>query len=261
VLKEAIPALEFKWRLVAHEYQVSATGPGRRRAIEAYLTSLAAWIGQGVFSDSIQLGLLVNQLSQLLCLPGSELTRQLSVLTRRTTHRPAAAPVPQGSRYSDQAASEQEAIRQILEVLLNEPAYYSSVAGYLDLGAIRSPELAMLAQQLVAILEEGEPFLLSDLIGRFELPAFGGLITDLQERGERRGRYEEVIAGCIQCLESFRQARRTTRLAAEIRGQRAEPPDDAEPMPLTEDDRLLALAASARNPHFASPRARRRFLE
>ncbi len=255
VLKEAVSALEFKWRLVAREYQVSATGPGRRRAVEAYLQSLAGWMSQGVI-DTIQMGLLVNQLSGVLSLPPQDVMARLSDQSRRGAARP--RPVAAAPRKTD---SEQEAIRQILEVVLNEPAYYSSVAQYLDPQAIRSPELAAVAQQLAALLESGEPFLLSDLIGRFELPAFGRLITDLQERGERRGQYPEVIAGAVACLESVAHVRRTMRLAEQIRGQTPGISADGGSAPPSEEERLLALAASARNPHFASPRARRRFVE
>lgn len=257
VLKGAVPALEFKWRLVAHECQVSATGPGRRRAVEAYFQALAGWIGRGVI-DSIQMGLLVNQLSALLGLPSEEVHAQLAGMTRR-------APAQRSQAASSASApvrrtdSELEAVREILEVLLNDGSYFPAVSQYLDPQTIRSPELAVVAQQMIGMFESGESWTVADLMARFELPAFAALITDLQQRGERRGRFDEVVAGAMRCLESAAQARRTGQLASSIRGAANSAGQDS---PVgSEEEKLLALAASARNPHFASPRARRKFLE
>src|SRR5204863_6607438 len=110
-----------------------------------------------------------------------------------------------------------------------------------------------------ALCDAGDEFSVNDLINRLELPAFAQLVTDLQEQGEKRGKYSEVIAGAIQCLESAAQARRTTELAGMIRqGQPAGAGDGAGAAALTQEEQLLALAASARNPNFASPRARRK---
>ena len=248
VLKAAVPALEFKWHLVATEFQASATGPGRRRAIEAYLQQLSAWVGQGAL-DPIQTGLLVNQLSLLLALPAEQIHARLGLGARPAGVRP--RPAAPGREMID---AEQEALRQILEVLLNDPSYYPRVAHVLDAASFRDPGLAAVAKELIALARAGEPFGVNDLIQRFELPSFGQLITDLQTRGERRGRFEEVITGALNCLHQREQIRRAAQAAAEIRVQRHLDPQ-------TVEDRLLDLAASAKVPHFAPPRARRKFLE
>jgi hypothetical protein len=213
------------------------------------LQSLAGWVGSGVI-DPIQMGLLVNQLSALLSISGEEVLAQLSRMRRLSVRQPAVSAHAAPARAAD---SEQQAIRHIVEVLLNEPRLYPSVSAYLDPQTIRSPELGLIAQQLISLIESGEEFTLGDLIGRFELPSFGALITDMQERGERRGQYEQVLTGAVACLMSVAQARETTKLAGQLRSP--------QPSASNEDEQLLALAASARHPHFASPRARKKFLE
>jgi len=267
VLKGAVGALEFKWQQVAREYQGCATGPGRRRALEAYLQQLAVWLGQGAI-DQIQIGLLLNQVSKILSLPGVELHRQLRRMMRPSGSRVSpssatTAAVPGNTTVERGASAEQEALRQMVEVLLNEPAHYRTAGAHLDPSAIREPALSSVAAELVGMLESGEPFRLDELIGRFESAGYGRLITDLQVRGERRGGYAAVIEGAIACMESAGRSRRTAILAQEIRSQRERGPRGSEghAVPAGEDERLQALAASAKHPHFASGRARGRFLE
>jgi DNA primase len=265
VLNDAVGALEFKWRQVALEYEASATGPGRRRAIEAYLDQLAAWLDRGAV-DPIQMGLLLNQVGRLLSLPAEELHRQLRGRRRRVTAS-SRGPGPAEREQARQAVSaRQAALRQVVEVLLNEPEIYHrrpELAGHLDPAAIEDPALAAVAGVLRDTLEAGEPLRLDEFIGQFGSAAFGQLITDLQLHGERRGRYEEVAAAALMCLESFERSCRTAMLAEEIRRQRGQS-TGAEILPATapggEDEQLLALTESARNPQFATARARRRFL-
>jgi DNA primase len=245
VLKQGLGALEFKWNLVAKAYSAGVTGPSRRRAVEAYLQQLATWLGHGVI-DPIQKGLLVNQLSKVLGLPGEELHRELERMARRP-ERASAGTAPQrveGDEDSSQAGgAEQEALRQVVEVLLNEPAWFAAVEEHFEPTAIRDRRVAAIAVELVNMLRSEEPFELSDLIGRFESPEYGRMITDLQARGERRGRFAAVIEGAVPCLTAFQQNRRT-----------------AANMTAGEDERLSALTELARNPGFTNWKVKKRFL-
>ena len=108
---------------------------------------------------------------------------------------------------------------------------------------------------------ESEEFDLSVLLDRLETPAYARLVTDLQARGERRGRFDMVIDGALRRIEGDQRSRQAAMLAEEIRSERQISPTDAdETVPVGEDDRLIALAANAKQPHFAGPRARKRFL-
>lgn len=260
VLKAGVPALEFKWRLVLSQYEAGETGPSRRRAIEAFVKDLSAWLERGSL-DSIQKGLVLNQLSKLLAVPVEELHRQLPGGTGSPRPRSSAGPSAD-SGSGRLGSSEQEALRQILEVLLNEPEYYASVADFFDTRQIRDPELAAVADGLLELMKGEDSFSIVDLIGRFESPVFGALITDLQIRGERRGNYGAVIEGALACLRSCQEARRAVAIADEIRdGREVARHTGGEVVPSGEDERLNALAESARNPHFSPARARRRILD
>jgi len=68
VLNAAIGALEFKWQQVVGSMVPARPGPAGGGG-GGVLQQLSAWIGHGAI-DPIKTGLLVNQLSQLLSLPG-----------------------------------------------------------------------------------------------------------------------------------------------------------------------------------------------
>lgn len=273
VLNQGLSALEFKWNLVAREFEASATGPGRRRAVEQYLQQLAAWLGRGVI-DPIQKGLLVNELSKILTLPAEDLHRQLEHLAQRSESRHGEAQPSRSAETEEESfvavGAEQRALQQVVEVLLNEPAWFSSVDSVFEPTAIRDRKIAQIAVDLINMLRSGDPFEISELIGRFESPEFGRIITDLQARGEQRGKYAAVIEGAIPCLQSCQQARRTAVLTAEIRRSRQSAADGqsspgkseeaAGLVPAGEDERLMALGELAKNPGFSTLRARKRFL-
>ncbi|MGQ9650229.1 MAG: DNA primase [Phycisphaerae bacterium] len=263
VLNQAVGALEFKWREVSRRYGVGATGPARRRAVEEYLQQLSAWLGQGAI-DPIQTGLLINQLSQIVSLPAEDLFQQVRRLSQRSRSltpfrgKPG-RPQPQPTFAQKGSNSQQEALRQIVEVLLNEPAYYVHVASWLKPEHVWDPALSAIVAEMVAILNSGERLQVADLIGRFESPEFGRLITDLQDHGERRGQFASVIEGAIACLESFERSRHAAVLAEDIRRSRQQAGDRQ--VPENEDERLRALTDAARQSHFSPVRARKRLLD
>jgi hypothetical protein len=151
----------------------------------------------------------------------------------------------------------------MVAVLLNKPEQYVTVVERLDPSLIRDDSLAAVARELGPMLAAQEPFRLDVFIGRFESPEFARLITDLQVEGERRGGYAEVLEGALACLDSCARSRRTSTLAEEIRHERkasSNGKDDGQ-VPVGEDERLLALAASAKHPHFSPARVRKDFLQ
>ncbi len=263
VLNQAIGALEFKWREVSRRYGVGATGPARRRAVEEYLHQLSAWLGQGAI-DPIQTGLLINQLSQIVALPAEDLLQQLRKMSQRsrpsTAVKGAANGAQPGATLSQKGSnSQQEALRQIVEVLLNEPAYYAHVASWLKPEHVWDPALSAVVAEMVTILNSGRKLQVAELIGRFESPEYGRLITDLQDRGERRGQFATVIEGAMACLDAFERSRHAAVLADDIRRSRQQAGDQQ--VPQDEDERLRALTDAARQSHFSPVRARKRLLD
>jgi len=260
VLKQGLPALEFKWRRVLQEYGDSNSGVARRRAIEAYLQELASWIARGVI-DPIQKGLLLGQLSKILSIPADNLYRQVDRLVRRNKAK--ILPSPTGHQRTNHEGydkqklirMDQVALRQIVEVLLNEPGLYANVQKEFDPVAIEDPRLSDVARELVTMLDTQEPFRIDELIGRFDEPTYGDLITDLQMRGESRGGdLRETIEAARQCLNLCMKSRETVSLADELltqkKGDRQE-----------EDKKLQVLGENIKQNAFFANKARRRFWD
>jgi DNA primase len=286
LLNQAVGALEFKWNCVSGRFNASDTGPGRRRAVDEYLQQLADWIARGAI-DPIQVGLLLNQLGKILSLPPEELHRQIKVRSKSRPGRTTTASSGNTASDNDEDRSgrtpgptraEQRAYREIVEVLLNAPAHYPAVAAVLDPARVEDPALSSIAREMRSILEACRPFRIDELIGRLESPGYARLITDLQLQGERRGGYRRTIEGAVTCLMAYPQVRRAAQYAQEIRSHRVrstpvqvdrESPRDGQmagqsgspDIPEGEDERLQALAAGVRVSHFATIRARTRFLQ
>jgi DNA primase len=256
VLKQGLSALEFKWRRVLQDYGSHNTGAARKRAIEAYLQDLSSWIARGVI-DPIQKGLLLGQLSKILSIPAEDLYRRVDRMVRRDKERLSNSSVtvgtiPKISSSPLAARMDQVALRQIVEVLLNEPGLYKRVVSVFDPAAIEDKHLSVVAQELKTMLEADEPFRMDELIGRFDEPAYGGLITDLQMRGERRGGdYKETIEAAGKCLSSYEASRETVSLADELLTEKKR--DRRE-----EDEKLLALGENIKQNAFFANKARRR---
>jgi len=149
VLTAATPALEFKWNQVLRQYNAGASGPERRRATEEFIQLLAGQTDLGDIGP-IQRGLILNQVGKLLGLPSEDVYRQLRSLARRNRVARHAGEAPtEGARIRDARAA---ATRELLEVLLNEPTYYASIAGEFHPAYLRDPTLVHIGRALVELL-------------------------------------------------------------------------------------------------------------
>lgn len=246
LLGEAVEVLEYRWQRVARACQASESPGGQLRAVQEFLRAMATSAGfEGV--DAIGRGLLLNRIGKLLSLSPQEVHRQLGA-ARRTVAR-STGPEPQrqeGVPVRDAGAG---AIRQIVEVLLNEAAYYSKVAGRLDLRGLADVRLAAVAVEIDRLYSAGEKVELAELISRFDDPEYGRLITDLQLAGSRRGNYEATIDGALSRLEWI-------KLHGELRGVGQELRDSDSGDEKGLERRWSALVSKAReHRHVLPPKA------
>jgi len=243
LLNSAPSALEFKWRQVASRYEQSTSGPGRHRAIREFLALVASSAAYQAV-DPVQRGLVLNQISKLLSIAPEQVHRVVSSLVRQARRGGPptdSRPLP-GPREID---AEQVALREVLEVLLNEPSYYDSVAEQFDPAAFSDPDLAAVARQVVDLARSQGDFRLAQLIARFEEPRFGRLITDLQSAGERRGNFAATIEGAIGRLQEVRAARAAYQIAVRLKQDGGSG---------DQEDLLRVYEASRSHRHFAPRR-------
>lgn len=220
LLNEAPTAVEFRWRQVERRYNGNETGPARRRAVDEFLEQVASWVNAGAV-DAIQRGLILNQVAKLLALPPVEVHGRVTSLQRRATRSPApTGKTATGNEAAIQLAGNADtkdiAIRELVEVLLCEPIRVAHVREAIETRVPADPVLARIA---ATVLEwclgetpEGEPQL-ADLIGRFEEPAFGRIITDLQAKGQARGNYDATVAASLELIREADRIQETVDAA------------------------------------------------
>jgi len=241
LLNEALSALEFKWRSIRRRYGEASTGPGRREAIEEFLALVATSAVFGAI-DPIQRGLVLNQLSKVLAIQPAELHRQLARFKRRASaqaRRP--GPSDPGAEAPTRAVrgpldTEQRALLQILEVLVNEPGYFDRLGDRFEPDRFEDPDLRTVARAVVAMVRALGEFDVGELITRMEEPRYAQIITDLQQVGEARQNFEATIESNLERLEELRLERASREAAERLYHGAAE---------MSEEDQGSLLAAVA----------------
>jgi len=248
VLNSALDALELHWRRLAEQYRTtSGTNGGRRRAVQEFLSLVAAAIESSAV-DAIQRGLLVNQIARLLGVGSDDVRRQL--VANRASAREQT--VETGiERRPVEAAVEAVATRELLEVLLNEPGYWSSVASQFDPEVLADEVLRSVGRLAVEALNGPDEFSLDGFLARIESVEAARRVTDLYVAGQRKGNFGATVEGAVARLQQGR-----LRCAADSLRDALRSPTAAD---AASDQAARASCASARqHRHFAARRHLRR---
>jgi len=265
-LTSAIGALEFKWNQIRERCGAGAGRVGQRQAIEDFLGLISRSMGDAA-ADPIQWGLVLNQLAKLLGLPREDVYRKLHSMAAngRRSRLPAGEAALRRERTtvprpSNAAAA---AMLELLEVLLNEPSCYESVASQFSPDLLPDATTRAIGHAIVELGRSDGGLTLPALLSRFESVDTARRITGLQIRGERRGNYAATIESVVSRLAQLKLQREADDLVAPLRQHAApeleqikETPDGLE-VGEDEDDRSRLRAASqavGQVNHFAARR-------
>lgn len=205
VLNSAVDALEFKWSQLQSRYRGAQGVVGRRQAVEDFLSIVAAAVGSGSF-DPIQRGLIANQVGKLLGLEAEDVQRQLARTDKQAGSKVASSRVIRETSDGSQGVAA-IATRELLEVLLNEPSYYPSVASSFDADALGDEALRRVGGFVVAAADRSETFDLQELLASIESVADAQRLIDLQLAGQRRGNFAATVEGALRRLQQERTRR------------------------------------------------------
>jgi len=197
LLGEATDALEHRWRVVAAACRADETPAGQLRAVDEFLRTVATSEAFGAV-DAIRQGLLLNRMGKLLGMSGEQLRGRLASARRAAARSRRSGRVAESVPVAAPPSVRERAIRDMVEVLLNDPSEYEQVAAYLNAEQVEDPRLAAIVEELRTC--GGATVALAAFVGRFEDPEYGQLITDLQIAGQRRGNYAETIEGALRRL-------------------------------------------------------------
>jgi DNA primase len=218
VLSRAIDVLEFKLNSV-WEAEAGKGVEGRRRAVDAVLGVLALAPDMPGQDGQVKRELVVNRIAQRLGLKEETVWARLKELRAVQTRRAEAATQRRGQNEGNgeeerkaPAAPEE---RDLLRVLLAEPALVPVAAAAVAPEDIRHPGLRRLLEGLYALQAEGEVPDLDHLRARIEDPRLMSAALRLQDVGRK----DPDRAASLQQLMAVFGKRRLRPITLELQNQ------------------------------------------
>jgi DNA primase len=203
VVADAVDVMEFKWQRLVDGLGSSDNFTDRRAVTEEYLRTVATAI-KGGRVDPIGKGLIVGKLAEIIGLSSNQINRELARLTARLVRSGSigvqnqkVVSVDLGDGFFARAQQE------ILEVLLNEPKLFRSVAGRITAEQFDVPVLREVAEAAFESLGKAEKVVLAELLGRLESVEAGSAIVKLAEAGEKKGNFTERLEQALDVIEDY----------------------------------------------------------
>jgi hypothetical protein len=215
VIDSAVGALDYKWRQLQGKYNVGNDSE-KRAAIDDLLTTLAGCDPYGRV-DVIQKGMLISRLASMLSIPAEQIHRMLQKYRRKLPNetnqevRPTAAELMPVSETPGQSA-----LKEILEVLICEPGYLSSLADELSPEDFEPEVFKKIAGHLWFCYGQLGEFTLTELLGVVEEPILADIITQLYKEGSRKGNFAQTLEDSMRCLSDYRREAEAARIAASM---------------------------------------------
>ncbi len=222
LLKSAESALVFQWNRTCERYQDVSSAAKRREAVLDFVTLVASLVDVEAV-DAIQLGEIVNQLSNLLSVKADDVRRLLA--SRRGRSRVSAGASSRvrdggagetGSARGLRGDGEQAALVSMLEVLLNAPQLYARVSEVFAPERFSDAMCLRIAERVKKLSQSVGAFQLADLLAQIEDPAEASVATDLAERGSRLD-LEATLNGVLNRLIEVEAVSSTKPLRAQLR--------------------------------------------
>ncbi len=203
VVERAVDVLEFKWDRLNQTFTTGDTLAGRKAALDEFLQAIAV----GVAAEALPVaesGAFVHKVAKIIGLNPKTLYDDLERRRQRAsvssagaqarrTQTPEGAPWGRGLRAAAQ--------KEVLEVLLNEPALFHTVERDLSEGLFDVPILNRIAKVLFDVIRSGEDLTISRALARTESPELAQGIVELQRIGEEKGNYEPRLLDALAVLQ------------------------------------------------------------
>ncbi len=232
MINQAVDALQYKWSQTYRQLNQGGTISGQQQAVEAFLTTIAQGLAQYEV-DAVTRGFVENHLTRLLNLTPEEVHQRVGRLSKQQRT---------GTQHSRKINNErwvtldsyENALREVLEILLNRPDLFSQVQHVLESPEdVRSERLEPVARRVWPWCLQGDDNL-AVLLATCEDANLCADITDLAQRGEVAGNFEVRLEGALKRLEDEKYRQHQGRLRQELAGAAQRFGDDVEAALLTE---------------------------
>ena len=204
LIEQSVDVFQFKWDRLKSSFASDESFAGRKAATEEFLETVAVSLRSGNLS-AIDKGLIVNRLAKVVGMEAAEINAELSKRVRRGA-RAASYHVEnqKAGRINFGDGLLANAQREILEVLLNEPALFENVKGKVTVESFDVPILNQIACRLFEMLNDGGQVSISGVLGGIESVEVGNAVMELGDAGEEKGNFESRLCDALEIIARYR---------------------------------------------------------
>ena len=205
IVDRAVDVFQFKWNRLSESFKGDQTLASKKAVVEEFLQTIAIGLSTGNL-EAIEKGLIVNRLSKVIGLDSREINAELNKRISRSTRAAGYAVENQKVQSLDLGQGLfATAQREILEVLLNEPKLFESVAGRVEANTFDVPVLKQIATTLFEMLGKDVDLSLAEILAHTESIDISGCIVELANAGERKGNFKSRLLGALDTIKRCQQ--------------------------------------------------------
>ena len=201
LLSKATDVFEFKWARLLSSFDTDDTIAGRKAAVTEFIQSIATAMGSGNIG-AIEKGIIVNRLARIVGTDTAAINSQLNQRLR-AAQRTNAYHLKNQKVFSVDLGSGlfAAAQREIIEVLLNEPALFEVVKDKVQPTDFDVSVLRQIADAIFAVLKENLQTSLAQILAEVEEPELSSAIVSMQQAGQEKGNYKKRLDDAITAFE------------------------------------------------------------
>lgn len=201
VLSNAVDVFQFKWQRLLNTFNADDTITGRKTAVDEFLQSVAAGMLSGNIG-AIERGIIINRLANIISLDTASVNNHLNRLLRAAKRAKAYDNEKQKDFNIDLGRGLfAVAQREIIEVLLNEPAMFEIVHKKVGSQDFDVPALRQAAEIIFNIIAENPNAQITQVLACIEEPRLAAAVVRMQQTGQEKGNFLKRLEDAIGVFE------------------------------------------------------------
>jgi len=215
LIDDAIDVFEFKWNRLTRSFSNNQTLVDNKAATEEFLQTIATGLQSGKLA-AIEKGLIVNRLSKVVGLDSREISAELSRRIKRAgknavykAENRKVTSINLGEGLSAMAQ------REILEVLLNKPAFFDAVKQKITVETFDVPILSQISAILFDTLNANTNASLASILARAESVEISKALVELADAGEEKGNFEFRLTAAVDVMQRHQAQKKKNAVTAE----------------------------------------------
>ncbi len=215
IMDQGVDVFQFKWDRLKEKFSGDDTLAGRRAAVEEYIQTIATGMQAGNV-PALDCGLRVNQIARIIGLDSNQINAELNRLIKRAQNAASYERGGQQPRRLDYGRGAfAVAQREVLEVLLNEPALYDAARQKITAEAFDVPILRQIGAILFETLDLDGEAQLRQVLARTESVELGNCLMELAQAGQLKGNFEWRMTKALDAIERHQARRRKSGIESE----------------------------------------------